>query len=471
MFFRELFLPLVAAILFFPAWAGARVLLMPNGEGTPGQLGLFMAGAQVAVTSGAEAAWYNPAGMAKESRTLLAADGFGTVTENVNVRDSEGSSARAAPGFLSLVASTSERGRRPRFSFGSFLAWPLNHRFTTRLESRTTIGQAGLPESLTGPAQVDALFPDGIERTETARGLGSLQVVSPGFGFGLAAGPWFRFGGSFRLERVHLEERSETLVRFSAVGEQGSGDSLSGSSRTLAHFQGDGSRTISTLGFQADLARSFSAGLAIRFPSTDERGSGRILYSRGRALSVSRGGEPLVDSADFTFVEADEVEFSLRTPRELRVGLALLFDTLTVEFDWIRREALGSYEVFPARESAPESGAPFQTSPLRTSLEGSTSYALGVALGVGGGGSFLLGFALDSSGVPADDPVFRNVDFNTVSGGYYFVRGAFAASLGFTYRESDERAVNFPLLGEDDPVQEQIKISSYGFHLGFSFIL
>lgn len=448
----------------------ARVLLWPNGERAPGEVGALMAGAQTALASGGEAAWYNPAGMAKERRTVIVASGAVAELQHVSGQRGEGARAQAAPGFLSVVTGGSERQAEPRFSYGLFLAWPTRNRFETRLESDLVVGQEALPETLLGPQDLDALFPDGIARTETALGGGELSVLSPGLGFGLAITRWFRAGLSVRWDRVRLEERSQSFVNFSAAGEEGSGDALAGFSQTQADYEGSGARMIYTLGVQLDFTRVFTAGLTYRLPSREEHGRGRVFLARSSGLTVSSGDQELLDTQESVFVDEGSVPFQLRTPGEWRLGLGFLFDVLTVEVDWVKREGVGSYAAFPAQESTSTAGRITQLPAFTTSLRPSEGYALGLAFSAGGEGTLLLGYAHDGSGVPADDALFRKVQVSTFSGGYHFARGPFSGSMGVVYRSAEESNAAFPELGGGAAQENDVSYSAYGFQLGASFI-
>ena len=168
---------LLLIVVVCPQQLKARVLLFPNGERAPGELGAPMAGAQVALASGTEAAWYNPAGMAKEGRTVLSGGGFGPELHDVNINGSQVASLRSVPGFLSFSTSPSSPETRRRFSYGFFLFWPVQNEFSTQLVDDQVIDQQGLPSSLLGPLDLDAIFPEGIDRSESTSGFGELQTA------------------------------------------------------------------------------------------------------------------------------------------------------------------------------------------------------------------------------------------------------------------------------------------------------
>jgi hypothetical protein len=95
---------------------------------------------------------------------------------------------------------------------------------------------------------------------------------------------------------------------------------------------------------------------------------------------------------------------------------------------------------------------------------------VGVAVSSGESSSFLFGFTRDTSAVPADDPVFRKVDLNTLSGGYYLSRGAFSGSAGVSYRFGEESAVSFPPFDGATAVPGAVSFQSYSLLVGASYI-
>ena len=445
------------------------MLIFPNGERTPGELGVFMGGAQVALSSGTEAAWYNPAGMAKESRTVVTAGGFGVDVDEIRVNGSRELVVRPTPGFFSFTTSPTSPRSFPRFAYGFYLWWPVQHELPARFEDSRLVDQGGVPPTLVGATNLNALFPQGIGRQETARGFGELRIISPGFAFGLGLSRWLRAGMSARWERIRFEERSDSRVSFAAGGLPAP-DELNGFTQTSAVFQGDAQRLIYLFGLQVDFGRSFKAGLTYRLPSQNEDGSGDVFFAQQSSLTVTSGGVGVLDNSEFLFAQGDGLPFKLRTPDEFRLGLAMRFENVTAEVDWIRTGSLGSYEVFRALNGSPASTRSFQTARLTTSLNAVNRYAAGLAVAAGDNSAFLFGYARDTSGVPGDDPVFRKVDFDTLSAGYFFSRGALSASTGLVYRSAEEGAAAFPQLGGTGSLPGNVVIKSYSLRVGFSFI-
>ena len=457
-------------MLALPQLLQARVLLFPNGERMPGEIGVFMGGAQVALASGTEAAWYNPAGMAKEARTVVSGGGFGMELQDVELDSGAAPAIRPLPGFLSFSTSPSASGAEHRFSYGFFLFWPVQNEFPTRLVDDRSIDQQGLPPTLLGPQDLDALFPDGIARSENAGGFGELSIAVLGFAAGIEIAEWFRAGVSLRWERLRFEERTDAVVAFAAGGTAENPDVLSGFQQTSAVLLGEAQRFVYTLGFQIDQGRSLTWGLTFRFPSQGHRGDGSISLAQSSGLRVTQSNQDLVDTREFLLVREQGVNFALRSPGEIKLGVAWRLDTFTIELDWTRAQRQGGYQVFPAVASGPESTRAVQIAPLRTALNEVDRYAVGVAVSSGESSSFLFGFTRDTSAVPADDPVFRKVDLNTLSGGYYLSRGAFSGSAGVAYRFGEESAVSFPQFDGATAVPGAVSFQSYSLLVGASYI-
>ena len=178
----------------------------------------------------------------------------------------------------------------------------------------------------------------------------------------------------------------------------------------------------------------------------------------------------MTDTQGFSLISAENLPFALRLPGQTRVGIALRLDSLTAELDWTRTRRLGAYQVFPAVSSDPVSSQALRIDPSETSLNQVDHYAMGLAFSFGATGSLLFGYAQERSAVPADDALFRKVDFETVAGGYFFTRGGFSGSAGLAYRFADESEAAIPELGGDTPVSASISLRSYALLVGGSYI-
>ena len=125
-----------------------------------------------------------------------------------------------------------------------------------------------------------------------------------------------------------------------------------------------------------------------------------------------------------------------------------------------------TYEV----SSDPVSTRSLQIDALKTSLIEVDRYSAGLAFSVGEAGSMLFGYAQDRSAVPPSDAVFRTINLETISGGYYFTRGGFSGSAGVAYQFAKEPATEFPQAGGESSVTANISIKSYNLLAGASYI-
>lgn len=467
-------LKLISTILFIlsalPHIASARVLLFPNGSRAPGELGALMAGAQVALASGTEAVWYNPAGMAKEGRTVLTAAGVGAELQDVSFGSSERQAYQPLPGFISFSTSSSPLSPGHRFSYGFFLFWPTASTYSTRLVDERIVNQQSLPSNSANPLDLDALFPDGITRSESSVGTGQLRILAVGTALGYEASEWIRIGLSARWERVQFAEISESSVVYTAGETAETAGELTGFRHTSYELQGELERFVYSVGLQMDFGRLFTAGATYRLPSRSHNGNGSFGLAQSSGLQVGESGVVLTDTQDFSLIAAENLPFTLKSPGEIRLGLAMRLDSFSAELDWTRSQRLGAYQVFPSVASDPVSTQALQIDATETSLNEADHYALGLAFSVGETGSLLFGYAQDNSAVPADDALFRKVDFETISGGYYFTRGGFSGSAGLAYRFAREPGVEIPELGGDTPLSGSISIKILALMVGGSYI-
>lgn len=466
---RNIGLAFLLILFGFPRSLGANVLLFPNGGRAPGELGALMAGAQVALASGTEAAWYNPAGMAKEARTVLTAGGFGAELQEVRPGSGDGA-YRPLPGFVSFSTSASPPASANRLSYGFFLYWPVDHSFSTSLTDARVIAQQDIPASLVGPVNLDALFPDGIERSEYTAGFGELLVLTTGAALGYEAFDGIRVGVSVHWEHLRFTESSQSSVVFSAGGTPADTGDLTGFRQTSVTLLGESERLVYTLGIQADIGRRFTMGFTHRLPSRSHKGNGSFRLAQSGGLQVVDSGTVVSDAQEFSQIAEDGLPFVLRQPGESRLGLAWQLESFTVEVDWIRSRRLGSYQVFPTVSSDSASTRALQIDSLNTSLDAANRYALGLGFSVGENGSLLFGYARDRSAVAADDTLFRKVDLNTLSGGYYFTRGGFSGSAGLAYRSGEAPSTPFPRVDGDTTLKGDVSVKSYSMLLGGSYI-
>lgn len=465
---RLTLLLLLSAALLRPGEAAARVFLIPNGEHRGGELSEMMGGSPVALSSGADAVWVNPAGMAKESFNSFSLGRAGLENVESRVGGRQESSYHQLPWNFSLVYSTS--GRTPRFAAGFFSLQPLNHRFETVIASREVTGQSALPEHMGSSQGLDVLFPDGIVREEKSVSLGRLEMWAPGIGMGLALNERLRIGVGVRVERLSFHERTDSIISYSASGEAGSDSALSGLSRSLVSLRGETERTIYKAGLQADLGWGISVGLTTRLPSRQRKGTGSYYHAGTDSLTVTQAGLVYYDSNEFTQVEQVNVPFQMKSPRELRLGVAFSISQLAIELDIAQKSKLDSYVVFGEQESSTLSTRAVRTEALITSLGKRIDYGVGMALPAGNNSSFLWGYSQDHSGVSRDDPLFRKMDLETISWGYYYSKAAVSALAGITYRHGENRSMRFPHLAEKSLFTGSADYTAITLQTGFTFL-
>jgi long-subunit fatty acid transport protein len=401
---------------------------------------------------------------------VLTAAGVGAELQDVNFGSSERQAYQPLPGFISFSTSPSPLSRGHRLSYGFFLFWPIANTYSTRLVDDRTVDQQNLPSNSANPLDLDALFPDGITRSENSAGVGELRILTLGSALGYEASEWLRMGLSVRWERVQFSEISESSVVFSAAESPETAGELTGFRHTSYELQGELERLVYSVGLQVDLGRHFTAGMTYRLPSRSHNGNGSFGLAQSSGLQVGESGVVLTDTQEFSLITADNLPFTLKLPGEIKLGVAMRLQSFSAELDWTRSQRLGAYQVFPSVSSDPVSTQALQIDATETSLNEVDHYAVGLAFSAGETVSLLFGYAQDNSAVPADDSLYRRVDFETVSGGYYFTRGGFSGSAGLAYRFARESGVVIPELGGDTPLSGSVSIKILALMVGGSYI-
>jgi len=462
---RRVFLAL-GVLVWVATAARAQVLLFPNGGSLPGEGVEAMGGAGTALAARGAAAWLNPAGLAKERGRSLAL-GVTPLLWNRHTGDTaEGAALRATFDHGALTGGPWGGRGSARFGWAIFLAQPIDHALSMRLAGSRLAHGADLPADLLGPDDPDTLFPEGFQREQTGIGTGTLHEITSGVGMGFALAPWFRMGVTLMFSRVAMRQQAETVVTFSGDSNPDADNTLAAATHTTARYEGTVDRTVLGAGVQLDLGRAVLLGASVRLPSQTVAGRGRARVVRLRSLQETVNGAPVADHGDAALVDAPGVAFDLRTPRETRLGVAFVGDRMILAVDLVHRDDLAPYQVFPALESGAGSPAPLRLEALGTSLDVVTSVAAGLAFTVSEAGTVLFGAASDDSGVPGNDPVFRRVNFQSLSLGYNHARDGTAYALGFTYRFSDGSQVRFPALGGGEPLSERVELESFALRAG-----
>jgi hypothetical protein len=297
-----------------------------------------------------------------------------------------------------------------------------------------------------------------------------LTVVAPGVGVGVRLLDWVRVGASLRLERVSLRLQESFTQDFAARSSSGGTNVLTGVTQSSSQFSGESNRGVLSLGLQMDLGSQLVLGIVSQQPSQQFGGVGQARVDRIDQLHVTQNGLDLQQAAAFTHMDADRAAFQLRDPGSLRVGLALLFDALVVEMDLEQTRSLAPYEVFPRLESKAPSTTAAQLPALTTRARSVTRYGIAAAFAHRNQSSWFFGFATDPSPVPADDPIFRKVDFYRLTTGYYVTQGAVSGTVRLGYTAAEAPSVRFPHVTDDDGVTKAVRATVWSLGLAGSYV-
>lgn len=424
----------IMALLALPGDAAAGTLLLPNLAALPGELGAGLGGAQVALASSGEALWYNPAGLALEAGRRLTASGSLLATQSAHADGPTARSVGLSPGSVAYAQVLGNRHGYPRFTLGLALAQS-GQAVATQFNAQRTGTATSLPPGFAVPGtDVDTTFPDGLTLRDTGEASGALRVVAPVVGLGIAPAAWMRVGLALQVQRVAFSERLMSTSTYSASANSGSA-TLDGRSQLAWLLAGDAMRVTGSLGVQLELTPAVVLGIALVLPSDTLRGSGRLRYQRGDAVTVDSGSGP-VSSSDAIVIASQGVPFRLETPQRLQVGLAFRSDRFLIELDAYHLARQGAYTVLPGAQSGPPSTVAFALPALRTSGQPVLGLAVGMAWAQSERTSLLLALARDPSPVPPDDPLFRSLSVTTVSTGVYHLSGDLSLSLGLLWRQA-----------------------------------
>ncbi len=437
----------------------AQVLLFPNGESQPGELGHLYAGARTALSGSPEGGWYNPAGLARETAT--------TVTVGVDLaqyqRASVGrsSAASAAPGstYFAVATGSGRKRNASRLAYGLFVHWPLNRDIRVRQRRSEAVGASEVPSAV-DPGGLD-IFGDGIEKTVSSTGRGRMSVLSTGASVGFELRRWWRMGVGLHWERVQFMESSTRFTTFGAEGGTGDDATYRGTVQEASRYEGQLDRIVPVFGTQFDFGPAVTFGITVRFPSSDVGGSGAFELTRSSRSTFQVGDSPVTSLDDSIVAEGHGLNFDLRTPLEVRYGLGVAGAGSAFEIDVIQTEGVPSYTVLPLSPAEPPSSAAFLPPPYRTRLRPRFRVAMGAAFTLRDDLSTIFGLRTDASGNSGRDAVFRRIDLFTFTWGLVHTDGPLSGSLGISYQvgsakvafpsplgeERDKRKTQYELLG------------------------
>lgn len=341
-----------AALSALPDRVAAGPVLLPNLAALPGELGAGLGGVQAALASSGEAIWYNPAGLALETGRRLTASGTLLGTQTAQAGGPAARSVDIALGSVAYAQALGSQHGYPRFVLGLALLQSPDQQTATTYTGQRTGTAMSLPPGFAVPGGgVDATFPDGLSIGDSGTAQGSLRVVAPAVGLGIATADWVRVGLAVQVQRVALTTSQAGTSTYSASASGGSA-TLDGRSLLAWDVAGEAVRLTGSLGVQLELTPGVLLGITLALPSDTLRGSGRVRYQRSDAVTVDTGSGP-VTASNAIVIASEGVPFRLETPQRLQVGLALHSDRFLLELDAYHLARQGPYTVLPGAQSAP----------------------------------------------------------------------------------------------------------------------
>ena len=437
---------LAVLCLLWPAQAQGRVFLLLNGETSPGELGFSMNGTNTALTSGGEAIWFNPAGLASAGSSRLTVAGTPLRYLELGVGGENSDSLNFGSGNIASVHSLGSTRQYPRFYYGLSLRVSPQRFMTGSTRDARSGTEASLPAGLVGALDIDGSFPEGFSIGETAEGTGEVRGYSPALALGVAITSWFRFGASLRFEHLNLREQSQsTLIYSGSYTNAGTTETLDGYAFSGLVLAGESNRIAITMGFQADLSPGIVLGVSLDLPSDTLAGNGSVYLNQSRSITIVDGGGTTSGNSEVIFIQEEDLGFRLDSPGRVTLGLAFISDSVLFELDLTRIRPQSAYEVFPEVESRSPSTGAAKLGPLETSGEGALRVSMGVALRQSTSTSYLFGIASEPPTVPSDDPLFRRMGLTSVTLGVYHTQGKYSASIGLALIAGEEQSIRFVL--------------------------
>lgn len=440
--------------------SSASPLLLATGERPFGPGAGGLGGVQAALAGSVDAAWHNPAGLARDPREEAYLDAGALELGETTLGKNGRSNLTALPGAVGWVSGPTRR--RPWLGFGFFVHAPVWQSPSDHIDETRTIATADLPPAASGAVSPGA-FPGGIERGESGISSGALTIVAAGAGLGVRLSDGLRLGAAVRVERVSLRLREAFTQSYAA--EEG-GATLSGFTQSSADLAGEANRAVAVVGIQMDVTERVSVALISRQPSYHLGGSGSVRINRTDSLTVSSGGT----STAFTHVQSDHTPFELRSAGSLRLGVGFQSGTMALELDVEQGLPLGAYKVFPALESGPPSTTAARQDALVTRSNGVTRYGIAALFAQDSDASWLFSFATDPSPVPAFDSIFRKMDVYRFTAGYYATRGRFAGAVRLGYETAETPATRFPHLTDSDAVTVPARFTRWTLGCSGSYV-
>jgi hypothetical protein len=447
----------------------AQVLIYPNGGRVPGEVAGVLSGADIALVSGPESAWINPAGLAVDPSPAVTAGADLLRYETTTVDGRSSQRFDAAPAFAAFAWGN--ESRRGESSWGAAVAldWPTTTRHRASTRARGTIPADSTPGQI-DPGGLDA-FTDGIRTRSKGEGLGELRVQSTTFAAAYAPSKTIRIGLAAEWQRVEFLDQSSSLTTYKATIGDGPDQTYQGHVLSESRYEGQVDRIVPVLGIQVRPFTGVLFGIHSRLPSRFAGGNGSVRWSRSSSATLDSGESPGTTVADLVTAERTGEEFDLRTPLEVGFGVGFAGTRSSFEFDLVRSYGQPRYTVLDVPQSAPPSTSVFEPRSYRTGSIPTTRLHIGFIFAISDNAAWLLGVRDDGSDVVSDDPVFRRLDLFTVSTGWVGRRGNASVSLGLFYQSSSSQRISFPSPLGGSQGQEAVDVQSFGLRLAGTWLL
>jgi len=444
-------LAFLTVVCLLPARAAAQVeqvttppqnLILSNYNSVPvGPYGGLEGSAYVARVDDPSAAWFNPAGLARQSSAQVSGSAgvyqFTTVTPSA--LPNRGGSLQQLPNFVGFTFSP-RTGLTAGFSLVTTNSW--NQETDSELIAPAPAGQQRFAYS------ADSTFEQRV------------AAISAGYHGG---GPW-RFGGGFAFSLMNIRLVQSTSDRVT------SGSDLQ-SLLLAARASGSAFQLRGQAGAQYDLGQ-WRFGGAIRTPAATLHHSGTVLFDGLLDAGASSLGASLFD------VDAD---FEFHVPWEFQGGAAYVTDRFEVEVDLQAYTSIDAYSLLSTGQPVAvyaDAGANAPPAVLTRPFRGLTAAADGI-VNVAAGGHLVLakgrqlrlhaGIGHNQSPVAPADNVFNQVDLSTWSVGISGSLSRLQFAVGFNHQGGDADDVTLRNLLSGDTIRSPIDVSLTGFIYSLSY--
>jgi long-subunit fatty acid transport protein len=313
-------------------------LIAPNYDRVfPGLTESIEAGADIARARGADAVWYNPAGIALARRTQLNASSQGyqlTLLGGTGLRDVglEVSNFRGLPNYVGIVFGEEVipwRSVRIGFAISNPISW----------EQNISVSVTPTPGN-----RITLLDQSSFE---------NFQAIAA---VGYAVSRTLRFG--FSVNFPHTDAGSQESYSTGTTTDV----STSASRRTLA-FNGNALHILLTASTQWEPLPWLSLGAVLKTPGLHILGGGSVTYE---ALLTQQGPNPALSTQ--VFLRDNGANFDYRIPLEVDGGVAVRFGPVEVELSLRWHQASGTYTALSSSTQAQVTTAVGSNPPVLTSL-------------------------------------------------------------------------------------------------------